>query len=82
MVLGTFSLDVRLHARVRPGDSLTVLYSNRMRDVDPAASAEILYLALDGRRRRAALPTAFKTKETDVDYYDEERSAPGRQVPP
>ena len=69
VVLSTFSLAADLNATVRPGDRLTVLYSD---DPDEGVNAsEILYVGLTaaGVRHRFY---RFKTPDGKVDYYDPE----------
>lgn len=68
-LIGTFSLDVDFNSRVRPGDSLTVLYGVNEGDDDTAG--EILYSALvaGGVARRFY---RFKAPDGSVDYYDED----------
>jgi len=66
-IIRTFSFDVDLHRRVRPGDSFEVLYAGD----EPDASGDVLYASLvfgDEARRYYR----FLTPDDGIpDYYDE-----------
>lgn len=68
-LLATFSLDVDFNAQVRPGDRLTVLYSQT--DTEEEGPPEILFAALTaaGVDRRFY---RFKSQDGSVDFFDEE----------
>lgn len=67
-LLRIFSLDVDFNARVRPGDTLTVLHSANVDEGDPS---EILFASLlaGGVERRFY---RFKADDGGVDFYDED----------
>ncbi len=67
-LIATFSLDVDFNAQVRPGDKLTVLYSE---SDDSSATSEILFASLTaaGLERRFY---RFKSADGSVDFYDED----------
>ncbi|MEM6761652.1 MAG: M23 family metallopeptidase [Pseudomonadota bacterium] len=67
-LLATFSLDVDFNAQVRPGDRLTVFYSETAEEGQPP---EILFASLTagGVERRFY---RFKSPDGTVDFYDED----------